>query len=692
MASVVVGFRYLFGILMGISRGPVDEVIEVKVGDKTAWRGSVTGNADVNIDAPELFGGEDGEGGVQGTLTFLFGGATQTAPNKLSRVLTSPMPGLRGRFTAFFDGMLTAMNPYPKPWAFRVRRALNGWDGGCWYPDKAVITLVRPTSSGETAGSTETTEVTVTETLTVVDVSGELRMTFSPPGTVVTVLSVSRPVFSESGQWLESYDAASGAWSTSAGNAVTTSQTLTSSASGPNAQVTLTPPGPLLRVNSISFETLIGEGGYVPVTYDATSGVFSVSGNVVTILGGYGLFAGDMVTVNYRYQAAGSAPTLPANTIRLNAGFNFFAGEQLQVTYIYSITTTNPGSSTLGTAVIKAMNPAHIVYECLTNREWGRGLPRQVIDDSSFRIAADIFHAEGFGLCMRWTRRDEIKAFIKVVLDHVFANLYVDRRTGKVGIKLIRADYVKSELPLFTSETGLLSIEDADVSSSGTSPLNEVRVVWRDPVTNEERTVRHVNGAARQAAGGVSNNGTFEFPGLPTELLAQRVAKRQLNIASRSLRRFNLTLGRRAYTLIPGSAIRIQDGPRNIRDMVVRVATINYGSSGDRTIKCTVVQDEFGLPSRGLSPLPPKPWVPPNNNACVDEHRVIELPYRSVYRALSTAELNAVDPAAAYLGVMLRQGNPLNTTYDIAVRPDAVETEDWPPNSNYYCGYVPPSV
>ena len=59
--SVKVGYRYFFGIHMLVSRGEVDELVEIKVGGKTAWSGSVTSNASVQINAPELFGGDDGE-------------------------------------------------------------------------------------------------------------------------------------------------------------------------------------------------------------------------------------------------------------------------------------------------------------------------------------------------------------------------------------------------------------------------------------------------------------------------------------------------------------------------------------------------------------------------------------------------------------------------------------------------------
>ena len=44
------------------------------------------------------------------------------------------------------------------------------------------------------------------------------------------------------------------------------------------------------------------------------------------------------------------------------------------------------------------MNPAHIIYDVLTNTRYGLGFITQRIDDAAFRAAADTFHAEGFGM------------------------------------------------------------------------------------------------------------------------------------------------------------------------------------------------------------------------------------------------------------------------------------------------------
>jgi hypothetical protein len=88
-SSYVAGYRYFFGIHMGVCRSGddgVDELVEARVGDRTAWAGSVTSNQTVAVDAYNLFGGEDGEGGVQGNMWVLMGGSAQLAPDELAEM------------------------------------------------------------------------------------------------------------------------------------------------------------------------------------------------------------------------------------------------------------------------------------------------------------------------------------------------------------------------------------------------------------------------------------------------------------------------------------------------------------------------------------------------------------------------------------------------------------------------------
>lgn len=144
-SGTTIGFNYLFGIHMGLGRGPVDELVAVKVADRIAWQGSVTSSGRVLIENPDLFGGEEKEGGIEGPLDVMMGEPTQVAPQSMHQVFGSPLPGFRRMMTVFFDGLISSMNPYPKKWSFRVRRSTAGWDGPVFRPDLATIVLAGDT-------------------------------------------------------------------------------------------------------------------------------------------------------------------------------------------------------------------------------------------------------------------------------------------------------------------------------------------------------------------------------------------------------------------------------------------------------------------------------------------------------------------------------------------------------------------
>jgi hypothetical protein len=132
--SVTVGYWYGLGMHMVLCHGPVDEVTEVIVGEKTAWTGSVTTNDSISISRRDLFGGEEREGGVDGTLDVMFGGAGQTPNAYLQSQLGTNIPAFRGVLSVAWRGLVSAMNPYIKPWRFRVKRIPRAW-----YPAKAEI-------------------------------------------------------------------------------------------------------------------------------------------------------------------------------------------------------------------------------------------------------------------------------------------------------------------------------------------------------------------------------------------------------------------------------------------------------------------------------------------------------------------------------------------------------------------------
>lgn len=150
-----IGYRYYFALHMGLGRGPINEIAEIRVGDLTAYGAPIplkdSGQL-ITINRPDLFGGEKKEGGIQGPCYVYNGGADQNLQPALATSLgTLPsiagklggdVPNFRGVVTLWFDGLVAAMNPYPKEWSFRVRRSDAGWwNDEPWYPAKSMVLL-----------------------------------------------------------------------------------------------------------------------------------------------------------------------------------------------------------------------------------------------------------------------------------------------------------------------------------------------------------------------------------------------------------------------------------------------------------------------------------------------------------------------------------------------------------------------
>lgn len=131
----VVGYKYYIGLHL-VSAVELDELTAILMGDRIVWEGSVTTNTTLNIDVPDLFGGEDAEGGVVGDIDVMFGGDTQGTNAYLQNVLGGVVPAFRGVFSLVFNQVyMTAMARTPKPvWVQGKRIGAKGW-----YDAKAEI-------------------------------------------------------------------------------------------------------------------------------------------------------------------------------------------------------------------------------------------------------------------------------------------------------------------------------------------------------------------------------------------------------------------------------------------------------------------------------------------------------------------------------------------------------------------------
>lgn len=411
--KVTVGYWYGLGFHAVFCHGPVDAVTEIIVGERTAWSGNVTGNTDLPINNAKLFGGEEREGGVRGTMRIRMGGSSQAADSYLQSKLGANIPAFRRVLSLIWNGRWAANNPYIKPVSIRARRIPS-----VWYPARAAI------------------------------------------GT------------------------------------------------------------------------------------DA--------------------------------------------------------------------------------------NPAHIIYECLTNADWGMGYPATDIDDASFTAAADTLYSESFGLSLLWSQETSIEDFVLDVLRHVDGVLYVHPRTGKFVLKLARDDYNPTTLPGL-GPSNILRMEDFSRPSWG-EIVNEVTVIYRDPATDKETslTVQDVAGITMQ--GGIVSS-SVRYPGIGSHTLASRVAMRELKQLSNTPAKATFVANRQASSLDVGSVFKLSWPEYGISEMIMRVARIGYGVLTDGQVRIEAVQDIFGLPNAVYVTPPPTGWTDPISapQPCPAQ-TVYEVPYWQVVK------------------------------------------------------------
>ena len=606
--KTTIGYKYYMGLFMGICRGPIDALSQIRVGGKVAWTGRVSANSPITIRQPRLFGGDEQEGGIDGTLDVMLGAKDQPRNNSLAAMLGGQVSAFRGVATTFFDGLVCAMSPYPKEWEYLVQKTKAGWHKDeCWYPQKCELLMSANSIRFDTEwsylfepGSGSHGDYSATDYdhtawtkgpggfgsgLSLPDMAGLSIGTVLPAGVGNTVW-IRRAVNLSSDALVDVWHD-NGAWLWIDGVAA-----------------------PLQRIGEYQSQAILPAGQHV-VALKVVDSVPS---------GTPGIFA--------------------------------------------SIEITSQDIDLL----IYGMNPAHILHRLYTDPVIGRGLPAARLDDEAWRIAADQFYAEGFGLCLKWARTGSIAEFAGTVIDHAGAVLYTSRRTGKIVLKAIRDDYDVEDLPLFTPDTGLLGFDD-DQASAQAGGINEVIVKYFDPMAKKEQAVREKNLGGILAAGGVTISREISYPGLPTEALARRVARRDLQAGSGIIKKFTVRLDRRGVDIMPGHAFRIADASRGIGNIVLRAGRVEYGTPTDGTITVTALQDVFGLPATVYRNPEENAYVPPDTSIrAATVQMAMEAPYRELVQTMSAADLTMLPEGAGYLHAAAVRPTTLSQSFALQTR------------------------
>jgi hypothetical protein len=278
-------------------------------------------------------------------------------------------------------------------------------------------------------------------------------------------------------------------------------------------------------------------------------------------------------------------------------------------------------------------NPAAMIFECMTNPDWGKGDPLEAFDVQSYVDSAVTLQNENFGLTMYWAGQDTIETFVAEVLDHVKGMQFQHPRTGLWTLKLLRDDYDPGACRQFDPSNCL--VRNVRTRLWGET-INEIVVSYTNPENEEEETVSAQNLSNIAIQGGVLSDGR-DYHGIRNPWLAKIVAERDVNEASAILTSCDIILPRSDDDILPGEVISLE-WPRQGVSGYFRVNSVKPGSSRDKKVTLQVTQDVFSVTSydRSVSAMP----VPINRDSVlpedVDQRIVLSAPYVALQNGADT--------------------------------------------------------
>ncbi|MGM0913768.1 MAG: phage tail protein [Pseudomonadota bacterium] len=637
--------RYYLSGHWGVCQS-VDAVRDIRVGEKVIWRGMARNNGTVNVAREGLFGGMKKEGGVKGGVDIMLGRDNQVPPGSLIRRLlvgAENVPGFRGITSlVFYGGTLWGESGYGDP--------VPG-DGGSDYGDtgrtifgmsSSVFSRLRYPSSAFYWGTQPylkplwVTVQRIPGTPLAAETAPIPRGNSDSPMSLYFELDDSGSMSGDPGLGGVTYPDGS----TRNSNLIEAmhlvlDQIETQVAQGGRIDLgmSLFNGGKIERRNVRmsdlpalrSFvDAIPDDGGSTPFDGAVGDAVnwFAASAVDPALVHRLNFFItdGQPNPAGSDDTAAQLAGSLLNRTIDVDMwGVNIDLENTSATEKLHNMETGVPvvsgGNSAELASIIQGAisdiydaNPAHIIYECITNTDWGLGADPETLDLDSFRAAAETLYEEGFGMALAWMQQSSIEEFVNDVLAHIKGAVYPHPRTGKVTLRLLRDDLDVPNLKEITPDNADLR----NFARKGWGEtVNEVVVQWTNPGTEKEEAVR-AQDLANIAAQGALVSTTKNYHGVRTVSLANRLAERDLREESAPLCSCEVELNHEFWDVVPFDGIKVTWPEFGLDGLVMRVMKVNYGDSASSTITVDLVEDVFSLPLASYIPPITGEWQDPS--------------------------------------------------------------------------------
>jgi len=301
-----------------------------------------------------------------------------------------------------------------------------------------------------------------------------------------------------------------------------------------------------------------------------------------------------------------------------------------------------PNGLSLGTPTVNTYdaNPMNVVYEIMTDIEWGLGIPSADINTSEFTTAASTLATEGNGYSRLLDRVMEAKDLLREIEQQIDGVIFLDHQTGKWRVKLIRDDYDIDLVPQL-NESNIIEVGNFS-RGSWRETTNQVKVQFynRSNTYQEDFAMAQDMANAMVQGGGTVQTGipvtsTGNYPGVKDAALANAIAWRDIRPLSYPLARADFTVDKSFWDLTPGSVVAWTDGDLGLTKLPMRVLRIDHGQLDDNRMVLKCVQDVFSFGPGKYEDPPDTNWEPPEDDLDefpADEQIAMEAPRALVYR------------------------------------------------------------
>lgn len=647
-----IGFHYKLGVVMALSHSPVDYVSEIIIGEKTVWSGSIK-DGSFTIHQPELFGGEKKEGGVSGEITILSGERNQQL-NKYVRIFRGETSAQRGLLTVVFGGFKTPQ---------KNKLELTDWEKSTLSDDiykelvKIMTVRYREGATGRLNSPKESNrENPLIDVLNVINGRSTEEISDDLLDFYLKEISTGN----RSGYTYTSFKDDNRYWNKP--NLQRSQLAALKAQYGSNRAVALRYTK-IITVDNRPYvhiqDTRISNGRYA------------------------GLWTNDKFFKDYVIDAR--QQNNPAYTEPFTWGTSpylkpcWFRVQSINNGWTHGTWYPEKAMIDGGTIDIEEggqkkklqindMNPAHILYKVMTNKDWGMGYNPHDLDEASFKKAADTLHNERFGMSLLWDTSKTIEDFNSDILDAIDGVIRVNVLSGKFELVLIRDDYNIDDLPIL-DEDSVVEIKRFERAAWGDS-ANEIVLTYKDRMEKDVVLTKQNLAAIEIQRGIISSAQTYK--GIHTPHIAEMIASRELKLMSSSVAKVSLKVNRLHYLLQNGDVFVLSWEELGIERMVCRVASIVKGEFDDGTIDIEAVEDIFGVSSSMFNVVDDdthKAQHVPLGPEVVKNGRVVEASYHDVQTAAEPAMLDAVtnliDEGSAFTIILVEKPSQATVRYDL---------------------------